>query len=224
MKHSVLKKNNSRAFTMIELTFVIVVLGILASLAIPRLDRDYQQEAADAMLSHIRYTQHLALTDNKHMFDNRRWHQQFWRIVFSTCSGGDQYFMIGSDASMDGASNAFFAQDEAAIDPKDGKPYFWSNGADCSSGGDGTVSNSIFISKLYGISDVVASGGCQGGHLGFDNMGRPHYGFGTSTAPDYSSRITTPCTFTFELESGDNFAITIQPETGYAQIVGQEDA
>lgn len=53
------------AFTMIELVFVIVVLGILSALAMPRIDRDLRQEAKDNILSSIRYTQHLALIDEK---------------------------------------------------------------------------------------------------------------------------------------------------------------
>lgn len=54
----------SNGFTMLELVLVIVVIGILAALAIPRLERDLKQEAADTVLSNIRYTQHLALIDN----------------------------------------------------------------------------------------------------------------------------------------------------------------
>ena len=112
------------AFTMIELIFVIVVLGILASLAIPRLDRDLKQEAADTILSNIRYTQHLALMDDKHQYDNPKWQQRLWRIVFSTCSGNDRYFMVGADDNMGNANNAYFAKEEAAIDPSNGKSLF----------------------------------------------------------------------------------------------------
>ena len=214
------------AFTMLELVFVIVVLGILAALAMPRLDRDLKQEAADHILSNIRYTQHLALTDNKHKFDKAKWQQRFWRIVFSTCSGTDRYFMVGTDDNMEDASNAFFDQNESALDPRTGKPLFWTNGQDCSNGGDGTVSEDVFISKKYGITAVTSSGSCSNtaksmGHIGFDNLGRPHYGFSNSSQPNYASIISTKCTFTFTMSDGDTFSIDIEPETGYAFIVGQ---
>jgi prepilin-type N-terminal cleavage/methylation domain-containing protein len=212
------------AFTMIELVFVIVVIGIISSLAIPRMENDYRQEAADNILSHIRYTQHLALIDNKNMFDNPNWQQRFWRIVFSTCAGGSPYFMIGADNDMNSSSNAFFSRNEAALDPSNAKPYFWTNASNCDSGGDGTVSNDIFLGKRYGITDIVREGGCTSKHIGFDNFGRPHSGFSESTIPDYDSVIDTVCTFTFTLSDGDTFAITIQPETGYAQIVGQDNS
>lgn len=219
-------KMRRMAFTMLELVFVIVVLGIIASLAMPRLDRDIKQEAADSILSNIRYTQHLALTDNKHKFDKAKWQQRFWRIVFSTCTGDDRYFMIGSDDDMEDSSNAFFDEDEAALDPRTGKPLFWTNGQDCSDGGDGTVSEEVFISKKYGITSVVSSGSCSNtaksmGHIGFDNLGRPHYGFSSSSQPNYASIITEKCTFTYTLSDGDTFAIDIEPETGYAYISDQ---
>jgi len=67
---------------MLELVFVIVVLGILTALAIPRLDRDLRQEAADNLLSAVRYTQHLALLDNRHTFNSAVWQKSFWTIRF----------------------------------------------------------------------------------------------------------------------------------------------
>ena len=211
---------------MLELIMVIIILGILSSLAIPRMDRDYKQEASDSMLSHIRYTQHLALTDNKHKFDKAKWQQRFWRIVFGTCTGNNRFFMIGTDDNMETSSNAFFSRNEAAIDPSTSKPFFWVSGQACPNGGDGTSSEEVFISKKYGIKTILAGGGCAGttatmGHIGFDNFGRPHYGFGSSTQPNYNSLITQACKFTFTLSDDDTFSITIQPETGYAQIVGQ---
>ena len=55
-----------KAFTMLELVFVIVVVGILAAILIPRTERSPVQECAVDLLSQIRYTQHLAIIDDKY--------------------------------------------------------------------------------------------------------------------------------------------------------------
>jgi len=208
---------------MIELIFVIVILGILAALAIPRMDRDIKQEAADSILSDIRYTQHLALLSSKHKFNKEKWQQRFWRIVFSNCSN-DIFYMIGTDDDMGSSSSANFAKEEAAIDPYTGKPMFYA----CSGVNKEEVSNKIFINKKYGITNINAAGGCSGTvngsggkHIGFDHLGRPHYGFSRSTLPDNTSYMSEPCIFTFTMSDSDTFAISIQPETGYAQIIDQ---
>ncbi len=208
---------NRPAFTMIELIFVIIILGILASLAIPRLDRDLKQEAADSILSDIRYTQHLALMDNMHENNDSTWQRKFWRIVFNS-NGSDQYYMIGSDSDKTGSNWANFTQSEAATDPANGKPMFNTSA---------TSSDRMFITAKYGITTVASSGGCNGGangvggiHLGFDNLGRPHYGFSLSSQPNYASYMSATCTLTFTMADG-TFAIDIEPETGYASIVGQ---
>ena len=211
-----MKKN---AFTMIELVFTIIVLGILAVFAMPRLDRDRVQEASDAVLSNIRYTQHLALLDNKQKFDDAQWQREFWRIEFESCASASGFFFsIGSDISHDGS----LALNETALDPTDNKPLFWRNTSSCTSGGDGTVSENVFLSKKFGVKSMLGSGGCLNvKHIGFDHLGRPHIGFTASSTPNNSSYMSNQCTFTFTMYSGDTFAVTIQPETGYAQILNQ---
>ena len=123
--------SNRVAFTMLELVFVIVVLGILATLAIPRLDRDLKQEASDSILSDIRYTQHLALRDNKHEFNNPQWQRAFWRVGFENCAASSGlYEYIGTDVNYGGGID----NDEAAVDPANGEKMIWT-GADWSNGG-----------------------------------------------------------------------------------------
>lgn len=204
------------AFTMLELVFVIVALGIIAVFAMPKLDRDRQQEAADVVLSNIRYTQHLALLDNKQKFDDNQWQREFWRIEFESCaSGSGLFFAVGSDLDHDGSLD----QTETALDPANSKPLSWTNTSSCASGGDGSVSENIFITKKYGVNSVAGTGGCSGlKHIGFDHLGRPHVSFTGSSIPDNASYMSSACTFTFTMEDSSTFAVTIQPETGYAQI------
>lgn len=207
------------AFTMIELVLVIVVLGILAAMAMPRLDRDLQQEAADTILSNIRYTQHLALTDDKHRFNDPTWQRAFWRISFENCSGGNIFLTVGTD--MDGQGDIDL--NEAALDPTNGKPMFWRNTLSCQPGDDlSSSSENIFVGKKNGVTAVTGAGSCAGvQYIGFDHLGRPHVGFTNSGIPDYSSYINTRCTFTFTMSSGPALVINIEPETGYSYIANQ---
>src|SRR6187399_410119 len=64
MKRSVRSRNRSAGFTLVELIVVIVILGILAAVAVPRffsdrtfLERGYYEELAAA----LRYAQKLAV-------------------------------------------------------------------------------------------------------------------------------------------------------------------
>ena len=105
--------------------------------------------------------------------------------------------------------------------------FFWTNGVSCSNGGDGTVSPDIFLSYKFGITAISGSGGCNSAqHLAFDNLGRPYHGtnFSQSTASDSTGYMKTQCAFTFTMSDGDTFSINIEPETGYAYIVGQESS
>jgi len=218
---------NKPAFTMLELVFVIVVLGILASLALPRLERDKKQEVADTILANIRYTQHLAQQDNMHEYNKPKWQQKFWKIMFRDCSN-DYYYMIGSDTNMGDDANGLFAENEAATDPVNGKPMFNTCAITDKSG----YSSRIFLTDNYDVDTVTASASCNTGgangntnmYIGFDHLGRPHYGYQTSSVPDYSSYLTNACIFTFTMIDGKSFQISIQPETGYAQIVGQPNS
>jgi len=212
---------NSSAFTMIELVFAIIVIGILASLVLPRIERDLTQEAVDSILSDIRYTQHLALMDNMHKFNKPKWQKAFWRIGFENCANSTGiYEYIGSDKDYQGA----IADNEAAVDPANGKKMIWSGTKECIDGGDNNTSGRIFITKKYGIKTVTWGDACnKSQYIGFDYLGRTHRGFAGDaiTTPNYSTYLTSTCTITFTMSDDKNISISIAPETGYAQIIDQ---
>jgi type II secretory pathway pseudopilin PulG len=65
---------------MLELIIVIVVAGILAAVMIPRLERDNLREAANQLVRHIQYTQHLAMVDDVYNAGDTNWYQNRWTI------------------------------------------------------------------------------------------------------------------------------------------------
>ncbi len=212
---------NTKAFTMIELVLVIVVLGILAALALPRMDRDIRQEAADNILSAIRYTQHLALNDDKTNPFDPVWQKTLWQIRFSLDGAGRYFYTIASN--MDHGTNV--DQNETAIDPANGKYMHNEAGTDVI---DPDESPNIFIGKLYGINSInfsncgtIANGSNTSKHIAFDPLGRPHKGVFLVATNDYRTVMTADCTITFAFQDGSEaLSIGIIKETGHAFIVG----
>ena len=221
-----MKKN---AFTILELIFVIIVIGILAAVIMPRINRDHRQEAADSILSAIRYTQHLALNDDKTRPDGGVWQRRLWHIRFSkgNVAGTKWFYTISSN--NDNNSNVDF--NETAIDPSNGKRFYNAAG---NYDVDPNESPDIFLTKRFGIDSIDFTGcnvptGSSGSnaahHIAFDQLGRPHKGV-YGAANDYRTIMQGDCTITFGFEDSGiaNLSILIHRDTGYAEIVGQSDS
>jgi len=212
---------------MIELIMVIIVLGILAAVALPRLGRDLRQSAADNVLSAIRYTQHLALTDskeNKRVVNNTNWQSALWQMRFNNY-GGEWVYSVWSNDDFDNNVDA----NEPAIDPANGKLLHSANAVM-----DGDESPNIFLTRNFAINNVGFNGCVNTGpnapnvaggsrHIAFDYLGRPHRGVTVAGSNDSRTAITSNpgCIITFTLQTGENFQIQIENETGYAHIVNQ---
>ncbi len=217
-----LYRSNKQAFTMLEMVFVIIIIGIIAAFALPKFERDIRQEAADNVLSAIRYTQQLALTDNKENPTNNNWQTTLWLIRFANING-EWIYQVGSN--MNGRNN--INQNEAAIDPSNGKLFFDADGVRQEN-----ESPNIFLTTNYSINNVTFNNCRNDGpiavavnnnrHIAFDYMGRPHRGVLLGGNRDYRTTVTNGnCAITFALSTGDNFTINIARETGYAWIAGQ---
>jgi len=211
------------AFTLIELVFVIIVLGILASVAMDRNDRDLKQEASDIVLSQIRLAQQLALNDNKHRVDNDlKWQRAYWRFEYRKCNGVDfQSTRVGSDIDLNGS----LSKSESAVDPSNGK-YIYTNG-DCSDLAS-DESPVVTILRRAGVKTIIRSGGCSGTgqYIAFDYLGRPHHG--NYNTPLFQNIMKTDCNMTFTMSTDqdndgnlDSFTVTIEANTGHSFIVGQ---
>ncbi len=212
------------AFTMLELVIVIVVIGILAALAMPRMDKDLRQEAADEIISALRFTQHMALMDNVIENTNTNWQRRFWRFGKEGCSDEGIFYYVGSDKDMGG--NIDVDKGEAAIDPTNSEVMMGQNTKPCEDDITEQIfttinevsSPNIFLTKKYSIieNDTKLVSQCPGDtmSIGFDYLGRPHRGFENSSTPDYSTLMQNDCNLTFEFENGIDLIITIEKETG----------
>ena len=225
-----------KSFTLIELVFVLVVIGIIAATIIPRSNTNSLQEAAIQVLAHIRYTQHLALVDDKFDQNDPYWYKKRWLIVFSNSVGtdNDTAYTIFSDIDGSSTGDPGATGPEIAINPEDPTKKL--------TGGYGNtisplhpvaftvVTQKLNLTKTYGVTDVSFSSACKnngkGTRINFDHLGRPMRGrLGSSTgthgnieAYEDDNLIKSDCNIT--ISNGiDNAIITVSPETGYARIV-----
>ena len=202
------------AFTMLELVFVIIVIGILAVLAMPNFNRNSLGEAAEQVANHIRYTQHLAMVDDKFDDKNATWYITRWQIRFYESGNPDvYYYTIFTDKDQNQGADYGAGKTEVAIDPLTKLKFHISNS-----------NKNMDLTNKFGIQSVVTS--CltsDGTHvtsnkgvLAFDNLGRPYNGVSNATSP-YQYLMTSDCNITLSHSDG-NAIITIRPETGYVSI------
>ncbi|BDY13839.1 pilus assembly FimT family protein [Hydrogenimonas cancrithermarum] len=196
------------AFTILELIAVIVIVAILSIVMIPRFSDSKLREAADQIISHIRYTQHLAMIDDRYDPQKNEWYKERWQIGFWQCTGSyDWYYVVGHDLDHGGG----IGNSEAAINPSDNKHLFTSNSCNLSN----DQSGEILITKKFGINNVILSSSCGNNkHIAFDNLGRPYK---STLGSNIYDLVNNTCRIHFIADDGD-FYISIEPETGYVHL------
>ena len=225
-----------RAFTMIELIFVIVVVGILAAIMIPKLNRNASREAANQILTHIRYTQHLAMQDDKYenFISNqpKPWFKMRWGIAFNNTSLYDEClidkpgiktwkYSVFFDNSFKGNINS---ESEVANDIyKSGKLLSggWSG---ISTDACKKINKELNIEKRFGVTLVEFKDGCSGMQtINFDEMGRPMRVASTTSGGakrPYDRLLKKDCKITITDKRGNQTTIIIEKESGFTSIKG----
>lgn len=220
-----------RSFTLFEVVIALVTIGILAAFGLPRLvsglTSSKLHDLSLQLLDHIRYTQHLAMIDDKFDLSNPEWYKERWQIRFfkkkyaSSDNRSKWAYAIFSDknngSGYDGNPNV----NEIAKDPISHKLI---------SGGftiyynDKKTYKKAAIGEEYDVQNVELSGGCSGKRIFFDNLGRPFKGNIKDDTKAYLSKriIKTECRIKVCFEDKNScpkyFTIAIEPETGFSYI------
>lgn len=225
-----------KAFTLIELVFVMVVLGILTFALWPKKQPTQAFEAARQIVAHIRYTQHLALNDDKFATHTDGtssiaidWYKRLWRITFSNpevvppgCrNGGWRYAVyqnIAGDLSDGGQPNGTV---EAASNPAQAGKVL----SACYSGLSTNTSDKLNLGQTYKIetidfSQFATDSRIQG--IIFDELGRA-YPRGNWTTPydvsrNFSQGRGSYGRIRLGAKDGSRASILVFGETGYACV------
>lgn len=226
-----------KAFTMIELVFVIIVIGILAAVIIPRVQTNPLQEAAIQLVSDIRYTQHLAMVDDRYSLTNPIWFKERWQLKFSKVGGSDHEwaYAIFSDkdsgSGYDGNPNAI----ETATNPLNPSKKLTGGYSGTIEYDDPDASNKLNLGNSYGVKDIDMLGGCAISDDGkkrvyFDFLGRLMYGNPKDLDSlfkdgNVNKLVSTQCKIELcsvsdclSASSSEKVTILIEPETGYVRM------
>jgi len=213
-----------RAFTMLELVLVIVVVGIISAVMVPRINNVQIDKAAQQVLNHIRYTQHLAMMDNQFDPDDPNWYKKRWQIHFATLNHKLGY-TIYRDLNLNGNPSTVASKKEVAKNPLNSKQLLTSRSID------GAVnSKEMILSEKYKIQNISFSSSCSfygSKMISFDYLGRPLFGRPKSLATMYRDNhgatgnrlVQNRCIITITDKDHNSRQIAIEPETGYTYIL-----
>ncbi len=199
------------AFTMLELIIVIVVIGILAATVSPAFQRDTNAEAAHQFLAHVRYTQHLAMMEDKFSPTNANWFRGRWQIRLDVANG---VYAVVSDRNSDGT----LAESDVATDPLDSTKRL---DGGLIAGTDAQLAT-LDLNSEYGVSVSNASTDANCNNvdpliISFDHLGRPLVGAINGDTSSYPANrlLSANCVLTFSGGTESDITVTITPETGY---------
>jgi type II secretory pathway pseudopilin PulG len=234
----------NKAFTMIELVFIITILGILTMVMAPRLQTSHLQEAADQLIKHIRLTQSLALAEDFYLADSTQsneypgavnvftrskaqkfWFKRWWQISVNN----NQYSIfsdapsIANDNSFDGTVTFIAPVDKVAIDIHSGE-YLTPVAPPAALG---TSFTNIDLMAAYDVSITMPQCSAVGGTIGtlttvlFDHLGRPHCNKPANDASlnPFDRLMNTQMRIVLtETGSGETINICIEEESGYIHL------
>jgi len=216
-----------KAFTLLELVFIIIIVGIITTIMISDSKPTKIQEAATQLLSDIRYTQHLAMIDDKFNSGDSVWYRKRWQLIFQTSATHTDSKLVYSIFSDSGTntSNVLPNNSELAIDPSNHSGYL-SGGTQSLYSTDNRANKKMNLGLSYDIVSYSLKGGCRNSRLSFDNLGRPISGtlgkytssYKISTTTSSPKLINKLCVITLNSLNEGSISIHIEPETGYTYI------
>ncbi|ANE32201.1 carbamoyl-phosphate synthase large subunit [Campylobacter hyointestinalis] len=226
-----------KAFTLFEIVVVIIVIGIMAAFVAPKFSRDDLRLAADQIAAHIRYTQHLAMIDDKYDPGNAYWYKKRWIFEFTNintqkkikgvCENTNCWrYNVYSDESGSTNLNSI---DQAAKDPENSSKRLTAGFSPGSLTKDALkkLNLKLNLTYTYNINTIEFRNGCQasrnnvGIKIRFDELGRPYNGnpdipYGQWFVNEIGK--VSPCTIILTHKNNSTCTINVEPETGYVTI------
>ena len=221
----------SKAFSLLELVLVVVILGLILSISSINFKKDRLLEGARQIINDIKYTRNLALMQDSFRVGElsvakRQWYKSRWQLYFikSNATDYEQTYTIFLDKNGDGNANLgktdINLDREIAVDIINPKKLMNSGQSGVINKDDEKTTQRFNISKKFGIKKVEFKGSCSGGtKLVFDGFGRVYSSLKNSTNLYDKNLAKKGSECVLRLSSLTNsLCIIVDMLTGYAYI------
>lgn len=202
--------NSKKAFSLLELIVVIVLMGIISSVLIYKNSNNSLDVVTKRVVLYLKYTRHQALIDDKFDKDDPQWFRKRYSFRLRRCVGEGIYYTIHSDSNK----NGYISADETLKDPLTDKYIYSSNKCMENS----SNSKYVLLTKVFGIDEVKMS--CNDtsslGMIIFGNDGKIYSRFANDDSTMYE--ITESCAITFYDKDKNSKTIMVEPTTGYIYL------
>ncbi|MDD2697466.1 MAG: type II secretion system protein [Arcobacteraceae bacterium] len=200
-----------KGFSLLELIFVISVVGIIVSLSIQKNNLSKIKLAKNQILLHLKYTRYIAMVDNKYDYKDSEWYKKRWSLRFENCDKviGGLFYTIYSDENEGGGVN----KEEVLKDPLTNNYIFATS---CKQDALYDKSKFVLLTQEYEIEniDISCNQTSTVGQISFGNDGKVYAKNGKSE-DDYE--ITEPCVINLSDKHNQSEKITIYPKSGYIE-------
>ncbi len=205
-----------KAFSMLEMVFILVMLGVMAAVSVMYIPQTKLQQAADYMIQNIKYAKSLAQTDDRYFamkdsslnsYSNtqaRFWQAGMWQVQFHlTGSTTANSYSIYADTARNAATTNFdgrpMSGDLIAKDPQNKTCLSGYSANNLPSECNNNIAKEVRLQETYDviIDRIDIQQGCNEtntARIYFDSTGLPYCGKVTingNTATSMPQRLNT---------------------------------
>jgi hypothetical protein len=203
-----------KTFSLIELIFVILIIGIVISSFQIKNNVSKLNLAHEQLILHLKYLRYIAMLDNKYDDNDSLWFRKMWTIKFLNCQKkfGGYYYVIYSDKNKNGA----ISKSESLKDPLTNNHIY---SYQCKEDSLFDKSKFVLLTKEYGIKDIQIS--CNEtntiGQLSFSNNGNVYSKLATKSNKLGKYEIEEICYISLKDGNKNEKIIKIYPKTGFIE-------